>query len=755
MRHPLRSLAVALGSFLPLAAQEPLSTPAAVETVPGSYVVQFRDRSFDLEEFRSAVHSRRSAAEVAAVVERMEQALRRDQAGFVRTIEDLGGRVSAQWWIINGACVEGLGGDGEKILAALPGVLSVEPNALHYPLNNTARNATHHEADQANQRRNAAGALVDGAGVSVAVIDTGVDAQFAGGANPNPGFYPGGSTANTSGGGLGGSRLKAAFGTSGTGVEDLHGHGSHVSGSVASGSSGFRGIAPGAWIVGVKISGAGTSGSASTAALVSAWQLVATERVAHNILVANNSFSGSPSLTSSVQMALDNTALNADVLACCAAGNNGADTSASQNAWNGLAVGSIDKNTLAVSSFSGTGPLDNFGRTYPDITAVGRSVTSIRIDSTSGASSSGTSMATPMVAGGAALVRQVDPAITALEAKAILLNSTKHTQNSRNTYGLGVMDVDAAVQLALAGDFFTAPMSPSSRTLTRVFSVPTTRAMNLTATWMHPGGGSFDNLDLRVYAGTTLVASDLNTLNSYEHVDFTAQAGVQYRVELTWVGTAVRQSLEVAIAGFADTPVTPPSLATISPGQAVNSSRATITLTGNLDRIGRIDVGTMQVARFTPVSATELTFELPFPAELGASLPVTVTNAAGTSNALALRIDGTHPAQISATPVGIRGTPVTIGITGDGQWASLLLVSPSNLPSVLPGIVNLGIADNFTALFPLGVTVMDAMGLGSASFTFPTSVPTGNYYFQAISFDPAAIVAPLEASNVAPVLLVF
>ena len=82
----------------------------------------------------------------------------------------------------------------------------------------------------------------------------------------------------------------------------------------------------------------------------------AQRRVSDNIRVANNSFSGSPSLTSSIQVALDNTALNADVLACCAAGNSGTNTASSQNAWNGLAYGSINKNSLAVSSFSGRGP---------------------------------------------------------------------------------------------------------------------------------------------------------------------------------------------------------------------------------------------------------------------------------------------------------------------------------------------------------------------------------------------------------------
>lgn len=750
MRHPLLCLALAVGTVAGVTAQEPIPAVAAQpQVVPNSYIVRFQARSFDLEEFSAAIRLGKSAQEVAQIVANMEAAVRADQAPFVAAVEKLGGRVNEQWWIINAACVENITSDKLDALKALPNIEVVEPNSYHEALNNTARNASNHNAVTAETRTNGLGQLITGSGLSVAVIDTGVDGSFQGTGVPNRAYFPGGNTANTTGGGIGGSRLKAVFGTSGTGTEDENGHGSHVSGSVGSDDSAYRGLAKGTWIVGIKIVGSGSgSGSASSAALVSAWQTVAAQRVAHNIKVANNSFSGSPSLTDSIQMALDSTALSADVLCCCAAGNGGTNTTASQNVWNGLACGAVNKNTLTVASFSARGPLSSFGRSYPDIMGVGVSVTSILLDSTAGTSLSGTSMASPMISGGGALLRQAVPTMSAIEAKALLLNTTKGTQNDPNNYGTGVMDCDASVVQALAGDYFTVTMLPASRVERRNFSVPTTRTMRVSLAWMHPAGANFDNVDLRIYNGATLVASSLSTLNSWERVTFTATGGITYTAELTWAGTAVRSSLPVAVAGFTDTPPQLPTLTSLTPTQTTNNSHATVTLNGTFESIDRIDLGALQLGTFTVVNPTQITFTLPTPAPIGTAIPVSVHNITGSSNVLTIRIDGAHPANLAANAFALRGTPLNISAIGDANWGVLLYVSFSNLPSVLPGIVNLGIADNFTALFTIGFYPLNGDGYALVPFTFPTSIPTGNYYIQGIHLDPLNITLPLESTNV-------
>ena len=170
MRTSLLALLVGLGAIGPSIAQAPLSVPAAPSYVPDSYIVRFAERSFDLEDFRLAIRSGKSATEVAEIVGRMEAAVTRDQADFVREVERLGGRVSHQWWIINAAAVGGITGDGIERLGKLPNVDVVERDWLQYPSNNVARDSQHHEADRANTRTDSTGQPVLGTGVPVTLL---------------------------------------------------------------------------------------------------------------------------------------------------------------------------------------------------------------------------------------------------------------------------------------------------------------------------------------------------------------------------------------------------------------------------------------------------------------------------------------------------------------------------------------------------------------------------------------------------------
>src|SRR5207244_3158394 len=78
----------------------------------------------------------------------------------------------------------------------------------------------------------------------------------------------------------------------------------------------------------------------------------------------------------------------------------------------------------AFASFSSAGPQDLNSALKPDIVAPGVSVQSTLIGSgTEGARFSGTSMATPHVAGIAALVREAHPSWTVAEVKAAILNT--------------------------------------------------------------------------------------------------------------------------------------------------------------------------------------------------------------------------------------------------------------------------------------------------------------------------------------------
>jgi subtilisin family serine protease len=108
-----------------------------------------------------------------------------------------------------------------------------------------------------------------------------------------------------------------------------------------------------------------------------------------------------------------------------------------------------------IASFSARGPRRGDSALKPEIAAPGVSISSAAAGTGKGAASySGTSMATPFVAGAAALLRQLHPGWTVEEIKALLLNTARYNvtvndQQPPRLYGAGRsgagrMDIDAA-----------------------------------------------------------------------------------------------------------------------------------------------------------------------------------------------------------------------------------------------------------------------------------------------------------------------
>ena len=148
----------------------------------------------------------------------------------------------------------------------------------------------------------------------------------------------------------------------------------------------------------------------------------------------------------------------ATVVAVFAAGNEGRNGAQSlrtpadrtTSAINAFSVGSLDTNGSTISSFSSRGPSRcTFGnRIKPEVVARGSSVRSC-VPGTGYANLSGTSMATPHVAGAVALLRQVNPNATVAQIKNALMNSATDlgSAGDDNTYGRGRIDVYKAAQL--------------------------------------------------------------------------------------------------------------------------------------------------------------------------------------------------------------------------------------------------------------------------------------------------------------------
>lgn len=239
----------------------------------------------------------------------------------------------------------------------------------------------------------------NGAGVTAYIIDTGIrptHTQFTG-------------------------RIGSGFTaiTDGNGTNDCNGHGTHVAGTV--GGSTY-GVAKAVSLRPVRV--LGCDGSGTTAGVIAGVDWVTANRTGPS--VANMSLGGG--VSTALDTAVTN-AINSGVTFAVAAGNE------NTNACNGspsrvpsaLTVGATT-NTDARSSFS------NFG-TCLDLFAPGSSITSAWMTGDSATNTiSGTSMATPHVAGVAALYLEANPAATpAAVGNAIIGSATTGKVTSPGT----------------------------------------------------------------------------------------------------------------------------------------------------------------------------------------------------------------------------------------------------------------------------------------------------------------------------------
>jgi subtilisin family serine protease len=180
------------------------------------------------------------------------------------------------------------------------------------------------------------------------------------------------------------------------GTQDCNGHGTHVAGTV--GGSNY-GVAPGVAIVPVRV--LDCSGSGSTSGVIAGIDWVIAHHVAGTPAIANMSLGGgrSSALDIAVQSAVAD-----GVVFVVAAGNSTANACQSSPAGEPLAI-TVGSTTSADarSSFS------NYGSCV-DVFAPGSSITSAWYTSTTASNTiSGTSMASPHVAGVAALGLEIAP----------------------------------------------------------------------------------------------------------------------------------------------------------------------------------------------------------------------------------------------------------------------------------------------------------------------------------------------------------
>ncbi|WP_369371801.1 S8 family serine peptidase [Promicromonospora sp. Populi] len=319
-----------------------------------------------------------------------------------------------------------------------------------------------------------------GEGVTVGVVDTGVDAthpdldesvvaarDFTGGGNPADGF----------------------------------GHGTHVASIVAGSGDAdpdMTGVAPGADIINAKV--LDDSGSGEWSWIIDGMEWAAQE----GAQVLNLSLGESGNYTDGTDPASQ--AVNAlteqyGVLVVAAAGNDGpglGTVSPPAVADSALAVAAVDDDDVR-AEFSSAGPRAGDGALKPDIAGPGMGIIAARAAGTemgepvgdSYVIASGTSMATPHVAGAAAVLLSAHPDLTWQQVKSTLMSSAQSGGNSLWEEGTGRVWIPGAI-----GQQVTA--SPASVSLGG-FEFPQDGVDPVTRTVTYTNSGDADAvLDLAV-----------------------------------------------------------------------------------------------------------------------------------------------------------------------------------------------------------------------------------------------------------------
>ena len=339
----------------------------------------------------------------------------------------------------------------------------------------------------------------DGTGVSVAVVDSGIDPSLWDLVDEDT------------------NKRRVILGVDFTGkgkVDDVFGHGSHVAGIIAGdgGSANslgrdFTGVAPGASLVNLRV--LDDYGRGYISGVIAAIDYAISVRSQYNIRVINLSLAAPP-IDSYVNDPICRAvarATSAGIVVVASAGNFGWDPNTRGKAYGSvtspgispaaITVGAVDTKGTVVRSDDGIAPFSSRGPTLshttdpltgaviydflakPDLVAPGARLESLERDGNylvktypvlhaDGTKTnsrymvlSGTSMSAGVVSGAAALILQVNPSLTPNMVKAILMY-TAQMMNGPDLFeqGAGMLNVEGAVRLArtLRQDAGTLPV---------------------------------------------------------------------------------------------------------------------------------------------------------------------------------------------------------------------------------------------------------------------------------------------------------
>ena len=382
-----------------------------------------------------------------------------------------------------------------------------------------------------------------GAGTAIAVLDTGVDyTRSAFGSCTSPGV-----PANC-------KVIYAQDFAPSDGQLDMDGHGTNVAGIVL-------GVAPATKIIALDVFGA--TGTASSSDILSAINWVIANRSTYNIVAMNLSLGGgkyySPETSSPYSSAIAQ-ARAAGVLTVAAAGNDGfANALASPGATSGVvSVGAVYDSTMGTLNW----------RTCPDAITAADRVTCFSNSASfltllapgsqilaAGITRSGTSMASPLVAGAVAVLRAAFPTETPNQTVARLTNGDLMT-DGKNDITKPRLNLTKALGLATTCTYSLAETSKSFASNSASASVAVMTGAGCTwsaaastgnATWIVVTSGS------NGIGSGSVAYSVLANPNAASRSGTITVAGITYTVNQSGaVGTAANILLN---PGFEDGPV--------------------------------------------------------------------------------------------------------------------------------------------------------------------------------------------------------
>lgn len=233
---------------------------------------------------------------------------------------------------------------------------------------------------------------------------------------------------------------------------DDNGHGTHVA-SIAAGLGkaiwAYRGVAFGSALVGVKVLDA--TGHGSYSQIIAGVQWCVNNKNTYGIKVINMSLGGSSDLALRAAVTV---AVNNGIVVVCAAGNDGPGLNTIGSPGDAQAVitvgnmSDVGQGGYFLVPSSSRGPVDT-SRIKPDVCAPGYYITAAKAGTTNQyIAMTGTSMASPFVAGLVALMLDANKFLTPAQVKTILIETADTWGNIRpnNDYGYGKLEAFDALR---------------------------------------------------------------------------------------------------------------------------------------------------------------------------------------------------------------------------------------------------------------------------------------------------------------------